>query len=375
MAGTTISPALPAIRETFTGIEEADLLVRLVLTMPAIFTAVGAPVAGLLIDRFGRKKLLLTTMILYGIGGASGGLVSSIWLLLASRALLGLSVGGIMTTATTLIADYYSGEKRSTVMGQQAAFMSFGGILFLVLGGVLADFSWRAPFGIYLLAFVYVPLAIIYLNEPDFSGDTGDESSIPTESVGRSAPIPWGLIGMLCVLSMLVMLIFYMTPVQVPFYLQRIGTKSGTLIGISIATTTLTGALASMGYGRVKIHIGYQGVFAMGFALMAIGNVLVAIASGFALVTTGLGILGSGLGLLMPNLNNWAGDVAPSAARGKVLSGVTTFFYIGQFLSPIATQPFIDGIGLAGTFGVAGGVVGVFAIAFAAWSIFEGERH
>jgi MFS family permease len=54
----------------------------------------------------------------------------------------------MMTTATTLIADYYEGERRSAVMGQQAAFMGFGGVVFLVLGGVLADLSWRAPFGI-----------------------------------------------------------------------------------------------------------------------------------------------------------------------------------------------------------------------------------
>ena len=71
MAGAAISPPLPAICETFSGAPRADLLVRLVLTVPAIFTAVGVPLAGYLIDRFGRKRPV--AMVLYGTGGAAAG--------------------------------------------------------------------------------------------------------------------------------------------------------------------------------------------------------------------------------------------------------------------------------------------------------------
>lgn len=370
MAGATIAPGLPAIRASFSGVHNADLLVRLVLTMPALFTAVGAPVAGLLIDRFGRRRLLLAAMCLYGVGGAAGGLVSSIWLLLASRALLGLAVGGVMTTATTLIADYYTGEERGTVMGHQAAFMSFGGIVFILLGGLLADLSWRAPFAIYLLAFLYLPMAIAYLHEPRADAAAANRPGAMPRPGSRSfQQMPWVLIACLCGLAMLVMLVFYMTPVQVPFYLERLGIRSGTLVGVALSATTVTGALASMRYGRVKAHVGYHGVFAIGFALMGVGNAVVAIADGFGSVVAGLAILGSALGLLMPNLTNWAGEVAPEGSRGRVLSGVTTFLFLGQFLSPIATQPLVDSIGLSATFGVAAGVVGAVAILFAGWSI------
>jgi MFS family permease len=373
MAGATISPSLPAIRETFSEAPRADLLVRLVLTIPAIFTAVGAPLAGYLIDRFGRKRLLLVAMVLYGIGGAGGGLASSIWVLLGSRAFLGLSVGGVMTTATTLIADYYEGERRSAVMGQQAAFMGFGGVVFLVLGGVLADLSWRAPFGIYLLAFVFLPGAAWYLNEPSGSEAGREEAEETSATPGRAdsavqQQVPWGLVGMLFALAFVGMVVFYMTPVQIPFYLETLGAGSGTLAGLAVAASTITGALASMAYGRVKGRVGYRGVFALLFALMAGGYTLVALASGFALATGGLAVLGLGMGLLMPNLNNWAGEVAPQAKRGKVLGGVTTCIFLGQFASPIATQPVIDAVGLAGAFGVAGGAVGLLALGFAAWS-------
>ena len=73
MAGATISPALPTIRQAFADVPDADVWVRLVLTLPALFTALGAPLAGWLTDRVGRRPVLLTSMVLYGLGGAGGG--------------------------------------------------------------------------------------------------------------------------------------------------------------------------------------------------------------------------------------------------------------------------------------------------------------
>ncbi|MEL6527253.1 MAG: MFS transporter, partial [Chloroflexota bacterium] len=59
MASATISPALPAITEAFADTPNIDLLVSLLLTIPALFIALGAPLAGVIVDRFGRKRLLV----------------------------------------------------------------------------------------------------------------------------------------------------------------------------------------------------------------------------------------------------------------------------------------------------------------------------
>ena len=190
MAGATISPALPSIRTAFSEVEHADVWIRLVLTLPALFTAMGAPIAGWLVDRVGRRIVLLSSMLLYGISGSAGGVVSSIEVLLVTRAGLGLAVGGLMTAATTLIADYFAGRQRNAVMGKQSVFMAGGGILFVILGGALSDISWRAPFGVYLAAFVLLIPAYLYLYEPDL--DTGDQSATRDPSTTRpgSASVP-----------------------------------------------------------------------------------------------------------------------------------------------------------------------------------------
>ncbi|WP_238360651.1 MFS transporter [Iningainema tapete] len=167
MAGATISPALPAMRQYFTSEPNADYWVRLVLTVPALFIALGAPFAGTIIDRFGRKTLLSIAVFIYGLAGSSGFVLNSLGIILLGRVLLGLSVAGIMTTATTLIADYYTGATRTLFLGLQAGFMGLGGVIFLSLGGFLADINWRMPFLIYLIAWLILPLIVIFLPEPN----------------------------------------------------------------------------------------------------------------------------------------------------------------------------------------------------------------
>lgn len=179
---------------------------------------------------------------------------------------------------------------------------------------------------------------------------------------------------MLCALALVGMVVFYMTPVQIPFYLSKLGVGSSTLVGGAIAVSTLAGATASMSYGRVQRRLGYRGIFAAIFLLMGIGYALVALASGAALVTGGLAVFGLGMGLLMPNLNNWAGELALPSARGAVLGGVTMCIFLGQFASPIVTQPLIDVVGLRGAFGVAAATAAAIGSAFAAWSVLRGDE-
>src|SRR5688500_7386335 len=65
MSGATIAPSLPAIEAHFAGTDNAALLSRLVLTMPALFIVLCAPLAGMIADRFGRRLLLIGSVSIY----------------------------------------------------------------------------------------------------------------------------------------------------------------------------------------------------------------------------------------------------------------------------------------------------------------------
>jgi len=107
MSSAAISPSLPEMSIVFQDEQHAEFLVKLVLTLPMLFIAIFAPLAGIIIDKFGRKKLFVFSVILYGVTGVSGFFLDSLFEILVSRALFGIAVAGIMTTSIALIADYF----------------------------------------------------------------------------------------------------------------------------------------------------------------------------------------------------------------------------------------------------------------------------
>lgn len=63
LAATIISPALPGMAEAYADVPNADFLVRLTLTIPALFVAIGALFAGFLLDKWGRKPVLIVSCL------------------------------------------------------------------------------------------------------------------------------------------------------------------------------------------------------------------------------------------------------------------------------------------------------------------------
>ncbi len=278
MAGATIAPSLPAMRQYFSAVPNADYWVRLVLTVPALFIAIGAPIAGSIIDRSGRKGLLAAAVLLYGLAGSSGFLLNSIGLILIGRVLLGLSVAGIMTTATTLIADYYLGAARAQFLGLQAAFMGFGGIVFLTLGGFLADINWRLPFLIYLLAWLIFPFILLVLPEPPRTQSTQSTATIPSD------PVPWVLLIMTYGVALITQIVFYMIPVQLPFYLQQLFNANASQSGLAIALTTLATSISALSYQKLKARFTFTNLYSIAFVFMGVGYLIISAASSYAIV-------------------------------------------------------------------------------------------
>lgn len=367
MAGASIAPALPLIQEQFGGYANVAYLTRLVLTLPALFIAGTAPLTGYLLDRVGRVRVLTVAVILYGIAGLFGYFAPSLGALLVSRALLGIAVGGTMTSATTLIADYYAGESRSRFMGLQAGVMGLGGSGFLILGGALAEIEWRLPFLMYLAAFVFLPLILIALYEPEpFEQcvEKPNPASDPAACVAEglrpsggfvpgappSSPFPLRLALTAYAIMFVTQIIFYTLPVQMPFYLRALTAASASQVGLALSAVTLFFSLGSLFYGRVAKALDRFDVMMLAVAFIGAGYLLLSLASGWAIIILGLLLGGAGLGLMIPNINVWVASESPPDLRGRVLGGLTTAVFIGQFSSPLITQPVSIALGMSGLF-------------------------
>jgi MFS family permease len=252
MSVITISPALPQMANTFSNVKNSSLLVKLVLTIPALMIALFSPITGRLIDRYGRLKILWFALVLYAVAGSAGFYLHNLYQILISRAVLGVSVGMSMTIVITLIADYFEGIERQKFVGLQIAFMSLGGIVFLVLGGILSDYGWRYPFLIYLFSLVVLPLTILFLNEPQI-----EEKADKFISHVKAPKIIW----MLFINIMIMWVIFFLIPVQIPFHLKAIGVQKNSLVGAAIATSTLLSAISSFFYSSIKCKLSFLTVF------------------------------------------------------------------------------------------------------------------
>lgn len=360
MSGATIAPSLPAMQEVFANVENSELLVRLVLTIPAAFIAIGGLFAGQLVDKTGRKPLLIVSTLLYGLAGGSGFVLNSLGTILIGRALLGLSVAGVMTSVTTLIADYYRGQKRADFMGLQAAFMGLGGAIFLSVGGFIGDLNWRFPFLIYLSAWVILLGIVLILYEPNLK--TNNRSEDLSQATERSMPI--GVLAMIYGIALFFMVTFYLIPVQLPFYLQNLDNASASASGLAIACSTVASSISSLRYGFVRERLGFVSIVVLAVAIASMGYLVIGIANSYNIVLLGLIVTGFGFGLLMPNLSVWLSSIIPDVLRGRANGGLTTSFFLGQFLSPIISQPITNSIGLDKTFSFTGVALLIVALVF-----------
>jgi MFS family permease len=354
MAGATIAPGLPGMLEHFKAVPNAALLVKLVITMTALAVALFAPVAGIIADRFGRKPLLIFGLALYVIAGTSGAWLESLPLILIGRALLGVAVACIMTATNALISDYFTGPARGAFIGLSSAFTSFGGVILLPLGGVLADAGWHVPFWVYLAALLILPTAVTVLFEPQ-RNRTGN---LPK----GAAEFPKVLLFTIYTLAFLHMVVFYLGPTQMPFLLVEVGKLKPSQTGYAMGLFTLSGALVALNYARLKTRFSFSQLAAFGLALLGVGWVLSGLATGLTQMLVGFAISGVGGGMLIPNWVTWVSSFAPAHLRGRLLGGLTTGIFLGQFFSPLLAQPFIAAFGLGNViagFGVLAILLGV----------------
>jgi MFS family permease len=205
---------------------------------------------------------------------------------------------------------------------------------------------------------------IFCLTEPQVEAQ---QNSVLLEEA--NAKLPVGTIALIYALTFLTMVVFYMIPVQLPFYLKSFGQVSNTQTGLAIAASTLASAIVSMRYGKIKTHLSFTGVLICLYLLLGLGYVTISWAASYPFVLLGLVIAGSGLGLLLPNMNVWLNAKTPIASRGRVLGGLTTCMFLGQFCSPIVSQPIAQKIGLGVTYGVAGVAMWVLAIVLVGASV------
>lgn len=348
-----IAPSLPAMARAFAGHPNAELLVKLALTLPAVAIALCAPLVGWIIDRFGRLRMLLSSMALFGAAGVSGYFLDDLHAILISRFVLGMAIAGTMTTVHALSGDYFGGETRTSFAGLQSVVMSFGAMVLVGLAGLIADANWRYPFLLYVYGWLLVPLVIWLLDEPPRSvrrGTAQPDQPLRAWELGLAYALGWFAAAM-----------FYMVASQLPFLVRERGVESGVLLGLAVGLVQLFAALGSHYFVSIKRTRSFQAVYAIAFVLMSVGYTLIALTTSYSIILLGAMVTGIGVGLFFPNGTLWVLTLAPPRLRGRCSGGMSASLNFGQFSSPIVLQPVVMAAGLTGAFGVSAGALALVA--------------
>ena len=333
MSGMTIVSSLPLISQTFSHIPNIEFLSKLMLTIPSMIIALFSPIAGYIVDRWGRLKPLYVGIVLFILGGSSGFYLHDFYVILVGRAVLGLGVALIMTASTALIGDYFSEEVRHKFMSKQGMTVALGGIVFITAGGLLAQIHWSYPFAIYLIPLLYIPFLLKSLYEPAKHKHTEE-----LEVESKLLPI--------YLTAFFVMVLFYMLPTQFPYLIvNTLGGKPQT-IGFVIATTMTFNALTSMQYAKIKARLSYQQIFSLTFALFGMGLFIISQANSIAGLFFATAPIGMGFGLLFVNTNSWFLSRVSPSKRGRASGILTSSFFLGQFASPLLFEPIVRGYGI-----------------------------
>ena len=348
LGSVLVSPALPGIAKEFDTTPHIELLTGLVLTIPALFMIFFAPVAGALMDKFGKLRFLYPAMILWILSGVSGAWCGDIYTLLASRCVFGIASAFITTGANALLGDYYAvGEgRRESALSLQGFVMALGGAILTIIAGYLTSISWRYAFYVYGSGIFVFIFCLFYLFEPRIKDKAkGDKSALKSK-------IAYKDFASIYFAGFFVVMIFYLAAVQFPHYIEDTLGLNPKYIGFAMASTTISHAVVAYLYKDIVRFFTIKQIYVLGFALQAVGFLLVFLIDDFIIAIISLAIFGAVGGLIVTNNSAYLFQKAPQNVRARAYGGLASCIFLGQFISPIITTPMVLTFGLKAQFGI-----------------------
>ncbi|MEV1065152.1 MFS transporter [Streptomyces sp. NPDC050263] len=366
LGAVLIAPVLPKMQDHFESVPGAKALVPLALTVPALALALLAPFAGVIVDRLGRRRLLIVATVLYAVFGTAPLWLDSLGAIIASRALAGVTEAAIMTCCTTLIGDYYSGHQRVKYLALQTMCASASATVFFVVGGAVGAAGWRVPFWVYAISLALAPLMAIALPDPA-AGGAADDAPAQTETTEAPArrPFPWRQLGGICVLTFFGAMVFYTVPVEMAYLLDDLGVKSTGVIGLATAIASAATVAGAVTFARLKrspdpMLPAVLALCATGFGVMFLGG-------SAPLLVVGAVINCLGTGMLLPALLTSAMSRLAFEDRGRGTGLWTAAFFGGEFVCPLVLLALESAVGsLAGAVGLLG--LAAAAVAAGLWA-------
>lgn len=341
--------------------------VGLILTIYALAQFIFTPILGTLSDRYGRKPIIVGSLLIEAFSFAFSGMAGSLVVLLIARFIGGLGASNI-GSAQAVVADVTPPEGRARGMGLIGAAIGLGFVVGPAIGGMLAPIGPAVPFWVAMaVAIVNALLVMIFLPE------THKERSVAkTGSSGklRKGILPAGLgrllrnsaITRLIVINLLFTIAFTAMEAVYPLFSQHTfgwtAKENGyifTYVGIIIVL--MQGGLV----GQLVKRFGERKLLIAGLVVLAIGLALLPWSTSLALMLVALGILSAGNGAVTPTTSALLSLASPREAQGETLGLAQGVAGLGRVAGPLIAGSIYAIVGPGAPF-LVGSVLAVLAM-------------
>jgi multidrug resistance protein len=324
-----IIPLLPFYAETFGA---SPLVIGLLFAIFSLCQLAAAPALGDLSDTYGRRPVLIFSLLGTVISFVMLALAHSIVMLFAARIVDGLS-GGNISTARAYVADVTEPKDRARAYGLIGAAFGLGFILGPALSGVLAGVSITAPIwaaaGITLVATL---MAWFWLPETVHRARAGVGN--PFRYLPSMLARP--LVRRMLTIDFVYWFAFAMFQTTFAlFAARRFGFDAGRT-GYFFAAFGLLGAIIQGGFIRpIVTRMGDKPVFMLGLVCGAAGLVAAAAAQSVAMFAVTLVPLAFGIGFGHPTVSSLVSQVARGDEQGRVQGAASAVESLGRTVGPV----------------------------------------
>ena len=354
LAIVTMFPAIPAIIGHFAPTDPtAPTKVPSMVTAPGLTIALVAMFAGLMVDKFGRRTLLLVATFFYGLIGAAPFFLENLDTIYGSRLLLGLCEAVILTTINTLIADYWPDEGRRKWLALQGLVGPALSSVMIFFAGTMTAWRWNGIFLLYLLALPIWQAMLRWMFEPASDATVRQMLGMDEE---RAEGFPWAAMLGIAGLTLFSSAIYYVFIVNGATVWQELGVTDPQSIGQITALPTLFILVgATLFWWLGARGLGSPTLIAIFLAFLGAGLAAMGLAHDWKGMILGMALQQTGAGMAIPTLIAWAQSQLPFAHRGRGMGIWTATFFFGQFSSPLLVSVLRGVVGtMQGAFLVAG---------------------
>ena len=326
---SSITPAFPKIVQELGISSKAIGLLITVFTFPGV---VLTPVLGILADRFGRKKILVPALMVFGIAGGACAFARDFDLLLILRFFQGIGAASLGSLNVTIIGDLYSGKERATAMGYNASVLSIGTASYPAVGGALATLGWYYPFALPFIAIPIGLLVLFSLKNPELRNeqDLKEYFSNAWQSIKNRRVVGLFLAS---VITFIMLYGAYLT-----YFPLLIGGSFGAppwMIGLIMAVMSLATAFTSSQLGRLAEIYSERTLLKATFILYALALVMIPFVPNLWAFLIPIIIFGIAHGVNIPNLQTLLAGLAPIEYRAAFMSVNGMVLRLGQTLGPL----------------------------------------